>query len=323
MSISILNTEDWLGALRRSRGRIPGDYRAMYSSWWGGIVTSPELMILPIDDHIVHRGDGIFEAARIIDGAIFDLDSHLSRLTHSAEKLSLKMPWTLAQIKEICVATVAASGLREAALRLFVGRGPGSFSPNPYDCPEAQLYIVVTDFKAVPEEKYVQGVTAIISKVPQKPAFFSQIKSCNYLPNVLMKKESVDAGVDFSLGCDDLGRVLEGATENLALVSRGRIIVPKFDYTLRGTTLLATLDTLNASPIEGVSGVEFMDVNVAQLKSADEAFMVGTTLEVLPIVEVDGVRIGSGQPGPIARELRRRLRQEMFTNPKRRTVVPV
>ena len=323
MGVGILNSGDWLSALRQARGKVPGAYRAMYSSWCNGIVTAPELMVLPLDDHMVHRGDGIFEAARVIDGAIFDLDAHLLRLEHSAERISLKLPWSSALIKEICVATVVASTLKEAALRLFVSRGPGSFSPNPYESPQSQLYIVVTDFKPVAEAKYTNGVRAIISKVPQKPAFFSQIKSCNYLPNVLMKMESVDAGVDFSLGCDDAGRVLEGATENLALVdATGTILVPKFDYTLRGTTLLATLATLDAAPIAGVRGVEFADVDVPQLKAAREAFMIGTTLEVLPLVEVDGAPIGKGKPGPIAVELRRRLWIEMKTNSNRRTLVP-
>lgn len=324
MSVRILDSEDWLGALRQARRQVPGGYRAMYSSWCDGIVTSPELMVVPVDDHMVHRGDGIFEAARIVEGAFFDLEAHLLRLERSARQIALQMPWDLEKLKSLCLATAAAAKLKNAALRLFVGRGPGSFSPNPYESPESQLYIIITEFKPMPEDKYKDGVRAMFSRVPQKHPFFSQIKSCNYLPNVLMKKESVDAGVDFSLGLDSEGRILEGATENFALLAAdGRLMVPKFDYTLRGTTLLATLETLDEGMPAGVKCVDFCDFGAAAIGDAVEAFMVGTTLEVLPVVEVDGKPIGGGRPGPVAAELRRRLVRQMRESQKRRLEIPL
>lgn len=324
MSVRILDSEDWLVALRQARQKTAGNYRAMYSSWCDGIVTAPELMVIPVDDHMVHRGDGIFEAARVVDGAFFDLDAHLLRLERSARQIDLKLRWHHDELKELCVATGAAAKLKEAALRLFVGRGPGSFSPNPYESPESQLYIVITEFKPLPEERYKTGVRAMISKIPQKHPFFSQIKSCNYLPNVLMKKESVDAGYDFSLGIDSEGRILEGATENLAVLHRdGRLMVPKFDYTLRGTTLMATLEALEEQRLSGIDSVEFRDLGAGDFKHAAEAFMIGTTLEVLPVVEVDGQKIGTGKPGLVGAELRRRLQKQMRASAKHRTEIPL
>lgn len=321
MSVEVLSSEEWLVRLRQGRGQIPGAYRAMYSSWTRGIVTAPELMVVPLDDHMVHRGDGIFEAARVVDGAIFDLTAHLERLARSGQQIALELPHSLDEMKDICVATVRASGLRHATLRLFVGRGPGSFSPNPYECPAPQVYIVVTDFAAVTEESYRRGVRAMVSRVPQKHPFYAQIKSCNYLPNVLMKKESVDAGYDFSLGCDSSGYILEGATENLAMIdSKNRLLIPKFDYTLRGTTLLTLIRLIEKHQL-GIRSIEFINLKVSDLQAATEIFMVGTTLEVLPVVEVEDSKIGTGQPGPHAIELRRLLQADMEENPERRTPV--
>jgi 4-amino-4-deoxychorismate lyase len=323
MSVKLLTTEDWLVALRQARGQAPGPYRAMYSSWLRGIVTAPELMVVPVDDHMVHRGDGVFEAARVVSGAVFDLDPHLARMGRSAERIGLRPPFNTPDIRSICLQTVAASGLREAALRLFVSRGPGGFSPDPYESKGSQLYIIATDFKPVAETKYQSGVRAMVSKVPQKSPMYSQIKSCNYLPNVLMKKEAVDHGFDFSLGCDESGRILEGATENMAMLDQDGVLrIPKFDYTLRGTTLLAVLDTLERQPDASlVKGIEFCDLKLENLRRAREVFMIGTTIEVLPVVEIADFKIDTGRPGPVAVELRRRLQKEMTGNSERRAAV--
>jgi 4-amino-4-deoxychorismate lyase len=294
----------------------------MYSTWAGGIVTRPELMVLALDDHMVHRGDGVFEALRIVDGAVFDLKSHLNRLGNSARAIGLKLPLSQTDIAKRCIQTAKAAGLESAAIRIFVGRGPGSFSPNPYDSPKSQLYIAVTEYHALSEKKYKTGVRAATSRVPQKNGFFAQIKSCNYLPNVLMKAEAVDAGLDFCLGFDPDGKLLEGPTENIALIDReGRMLVPKFDYTLRGTTLITVIESLAREPLQAIRSVEMADIETDDLINAQEAFMVGTTLEVLPLVEFDGEKIGTGRPGPLAKILRERLQEEMRTNRARRHVV--
>ncbi|MGE0764343.1 MAG: aminotransferase class IV [Bdellovibrionales bacterium] len=314
MNPKVLDQKAWQKKLGEARAQTPGAYHAMYSSWWEGIVTDPALMLLPIDEHMVHRGDGIFEAARVVDGAFFDLHEHLARLERSAEQLALPLPYSLSQISQICVATAKAAGLTQAALRLFVGRGPGSFSPNPYDSKRSHLYVVITEFKPLPESTYQSGVRALISKIPQKDPFYSKIKSCNYLPNVLMKKEAVDAGVDFSLGCAADGTLYEGPTENLALLSaQGILQIPKFDYTLRGTTLMCLVEFLQKRPgqVALIKGVEFIDLKIQDLLAAREAFMIGTTLEVLPLVQVNQKPIGDGRPGPVAVELRRNLQMLM------------
>lgn len=313
MEFPILNRDQWAARLAESRINTGGRYFAMYSSWWGGFVQDPALMVIPIDDHMVHRGDGVFEALRAQKGRIFDIEGHLFRLKNSAEKIGLKLPSSVFEIGEICQAAVKLSGVDQVALRIFVGRGPGSFSPNPYDSKGSQLYVVATEFKAMNEKYYDEGASACVSAVPQKGAFFSQIKSCNYLMNVLMKKEAVDRGVDFSLGVSEEGILLEGPTENLAMVnSSGELVMPRFDHTLRGTTLIKVIELARKEPLPDQTKVRGeIDFRLSELLSAREVFMVGTTLEVLPVVKINDQLIGLGRPGPVARELRQRLQNAM------------
>lgn len=290
-------------------------YRAMYSSLYGGVVTDPAAMIVPVDDHMVHRGDGVFEAIRFTARQCYLLQPHVERLARSAQAISMTMPETIEKIAEHCEALremSGLSGLSEGMLRLFISRGPGDFSPNPYSTLGSQLYIVVTDFKPMPAEKYNQGATVRLSRMGVKPAPFAQIKSCNYLPNVLMKKESVDLGCDFVLGVNDDGHIAEGPTENVMIVSaKGDLVAPRFDYTLKGTTLLRAMEFAKAKEC-GVRAAIFDDLQVADFTNAKEIMMVGTTLGVLPVTEFQGQPVADGKPGAVARYLRARIEADIF-----------
>lgn len=285
----------------------------MYASYFDGLVTDPAAMFIPVDDHMVHRGDGIFEAARFHNGRVFDLEGHLARLMKSAELISLKMKWTIAEIANLVQAVVNKSPGEDGMLRIFVSRGYGDFSPNPYSTTGTQLIIVSMPFKSLPREKYEQGVSIMFSKVAWKPGFFAQVKSCNYLPNVLAKKESVDAGVDFSIGLNSEGYISEGPTENIMMLSADRVLVaPPFDYTLRGTTLLQVLDLARKMSSElNVKDVVSRPVTAVELASAAEVMMVGTTLGVLPVSQVAGKPVGSGRGGPVGLRLNEALSKLM------------
>jgi len=208
-----------------------------------------------------------------------------------------------------------------AALRLYVTRGPGGFSPSPAEVTGHQLYAVLTKFKPPADALYVNGVTAMFSTVRAKDAFWSQIKSCNYLQNVMMKKECLDRGFDFAVCKDEQGRLTEGSTENLLLLTPEReILVPKFDYTLRGTTVLEVMKIAEDLVKNGeVRGIRMADVKEDDLLRAEEAAFVGTTLGVLPVSSVEKRPIGSGKAGPIAAFLHQRLMEKMSTDPSLRT----
>lgn len=292
-------------------------YLAMYSSWLGGITLDPSLMLIPIDDHCFHRGDGVFEAIKVINGHIYLLEPHLARLQRSSEQIGLKWPHDLVKMREKIHAVVRAAGGVDSIIRLFLTRGPGGFTTNPYECLSAQLYIVVTKLQAYPEEKYKTGVTLQISQYPAKDPFFSQIKSCNYLPNVLMKKEAIDQKVDFVVSLDREGYLTESSTENIAMITQdGRFWVPQFHNTLRGTTLLRLMDLVRERKAElGITEVVERNLRVEDLKGARSVFLVGTTLDVLPVRSFAGLELNHDDHFKWTRNLREIIRLDQSRGP--------
>lgn len=303
MNLRLLGKED---VFSQSPGPWSSNYLSMYSSFLGGVVKDPTLMTIPIDDHIVHRGDGVFEVIKCVDGKIYQLDNHLKRLERSAVAISLPLPRYWEDIKTILIQTIRYGGERNCLIRLFVSRGPGGFTTNPFECPESHLYVIVTKILSYSEELYRRGVSVIVSSTPIKPSYFANIKTCNYLPNVLMKREAVISGADYSIALDESGFLTEGSTESLGVVSRDSILkFPRFDRTLKGITLSRACDLALTLVEKGIlKGVCFSDITKEEAYGAREIILLGTTFDILPVVRFDGHRIGQGSPGPVFNGLR-------------------
>ncbi len=313
--------EDAFRKLAASQAPQWPNYLGFYSSWLGGFFKEPWAMVIPMDDHGFHRGDGVFEAVRLHTGAYFDLQAHLKRLKNSASAIGMELPKTLPEIAQICVDLAKLCAAESGILRLYVTRGPGSFSPSPREVTGHQIYAAITKLTPPPADKYSKGVTAMFSTVEAKDPFWSQIKSCNYLQNVLMKRECLERGVDFAICLDPKGRLCEGSTENLMLLTaQGDLRVPKFDYTLRGTTVSLVLKLAEKLVAEGkIKSATVADLTRQDLIEAREAAFVGTTLGVLPIREADGTPIGGGKPGSVCEFLQGALMHEMSTSKDLRT----
>lgn len=281
----------------------------MYSSWYGGILKDPSLMMIPIDDHMVHRGDGVFEALKYIHGKVYLLDEHLDRMESSSKQIGMEWPVSRVQMKEIIHETLKAAQADLALIRLFISRGPGGFTANPYDAVGPQVYCVVTECKPFSEAKYQEGVRVGRSAIIPKDPFFATIKSCNYLPNVLMKKEAVDRKLDFTIGFDSAGFMTEGSTENIVLVnSQNELVRPTLKQILKGTTMMRALHLAQDLVQQGhLKGVLEKSLNEKDLLSAKEVMMIGTTLDVLPVTYFEGQKVGDGQVGFVAKTLRRYL----------------
>ncbi|MCF8038270.1 MAG: aminotransferase class IV [Desulfohalobiaceae bacterium] len=292
------------------------NYRAMYSSWLGGIVTDPALMVIPVDDHMVHRGDGVFEALKCVRGKIYLLEEHLNRLHTSAEMIQLERPLSQEDLKDAILQTIRASGVSDCVIRLYISRGPGDFSPRPDQSIGSQLYIVITDEKPKSPEKYEKGCLVLTSSIPVKKTFFANVKSCNYLPNVLMKKEAVDAGVDYTISIDEKGFIGEGGTENIGIISQeNEFLVPGFDRILRGTTLVRIMDLARELVDQGeLKGIRQTGLKPEDAYQAREMLIFGTTTGVLPAVLYDGRTIGTGKPGKFQRLFQKLLTEDMTGN---------
>lgn len=300
MPIPIFTESEIFEHLAATQNPFFEDYYAFYSSWFGGIVKNPRLMLLPIDDHMVHRGDGVFEAIKVTGRSVYLLDEHLQRLFTSAEKIALKSPFNMEKIKEVTLATLRAADQNDALIRIFLSRGPGNFSVNPYDSIAPQLYIIITKPKPPVAEKYQRGVCIGKSAVPAKSAWMAQIKSCNYLHNVLMKKEAVDRNLDFVIALDEADHVTESATENMMIVDQDGVLVhPPLANILKGTMMLRACELAEKDGFKVVA----RPIPLPELTSAREVMMAGTTLNVLPVVQFEGQIIGDGKPGFVSKKL--------------------
>ncbi len=312
----ILSEEQAIQRLKQRPRPWAKDYLAMYSSQAGGIVTEPWLMCVPLDDHMVHRGDGVFEATKCVAGRIYQFQRHLERLARSAASIQLELPLALEELEALAVAVVRAGGQPECMVRLYVSRGPGGFTTNPFECPEPGVYVMVGKPHPLPDQAYERGVQIGISQVPSKSGFFASVKSCNYLPNVLLKREALNKGWDFAIGLDESGRVAEGSTENIGLVDdKGRLLLPPPVHILEGITARRAMELARDMVAEGLlRAVEHRPLAVEDLRRASEVMLFGTTLDVLPVTRLEGQPLGSGRPGPVARELLKRLRHDILHN---------
>ncbi|MEW6265234.1 MAG: aminotransferase class IV [Thermodesulfobacteriota bacterium] len=294
------------------------NYLAMYSSQWGGLVTDPVLMTVPIDDHLVHRADGVFDVFKCVNGLAYCFKRHMERLERSAAAIGLVPPPDFARIEDIVRAAVRAGGRKDVTVRIMVSRGPGGFTTNPYECPASQLYVMVTVLKNPPPEAYERGVSIVSAPVPIKHTFFANIKSCDYLGNVLIKKAAVEAGVDYAMIWDEQGYLAEGSNENILLVSPDReLLTPEFDRVLKGVTARRVMELAeNLVREKLLSAIRTARIDRPTAADSREVFLSGTTLDVLPVSRWDDRPVGDGRPGPVARRLLTLMRDDMARNPE-------
>jgi 4-amino-4-deoxychorismate lyase len=319
----VLSPTEAIGQLRALRSRQPVKFHAFYSSQLGGIVTDPALMVIPFDDHMVHRGHGIFDTAAIVNGKIYDVEAHLDRFLRSAGLSKLALPCSREEMRELIVRTTAASGQRDGSIRYWISAGPGSLGLAPAAGAEPGFFVMIFGGLAYPESWLTDGLRVMTTTYPIKPPLYAITKSTNYLPNVLMQMEAQEAGVDNGVFVDEDGNVGESSNMNVAFVSEGGVLQhPKFDHILSGCTSLRLLELARRQVGSLLSGVEVRDIPVAEARGAREMLLIGSSVKVAPIVEWDSKPIGDGRPGPVAKALRELLTRDMREGKDRLLDVP-
>ncbi len=289
--IPVLDTDDYVARLL-SRER-PGEagILAFYEHRVGAVCRNPRLMLMPLDDHLAHRGDGIFESMKYLHRRIYQLDAHLERMRRSAAGLYLAPPCAWERMREIIVEVARAGGEANGSIRVLVGRGPGGFGIDPAECPEPSLYVAAYRFTPKP--------TAFRSTIPAKQGYLARIKNANYLPNVLMTREAHERGMDVPFSFDEEGCLAETAIANVALVDEtGTLVVPEFTNALAGTTVLRAVELA-----QGELPVSFRKILV-----------LGTSSDCVAVVAYEGRPVGEGRPGPVSRRLRALLQADLLEN---------
>ena len=309
----ILTADEVVSQLRALRARQPVTYRAFYSSQLGGIVTDPALMVLPFDDHMVHRGHGIFDTAGLVGGKIYDLEAHLDRFLLSAERSKLRLPGPRADMRDIIIRTTAASGRRDGSIRYWLSSGPGSLDLTPAAGAEPGFFVMVFDGLSYPERWYTEGLKVMTTTYPIKAPLYAITKATNYLPNVLMQMEAKEGGFDNGVFIDADGHVGESSNMNVAFVTPARVLVhPTFDHILAGCTSLRLLELARALVDRGrLAGVEVRDIAAAEARASREMVLLGSSIKVAPVVQWDADVIGDGTPGPVSKALLQLLDEDM------------
>lgn len=287
----------------------PGSERilAFYDSRANLICGDGRLLFIPLDDHLCHRGDGLFESMAFRGGKIFALGEHMARLKAGAGFIGLEPPLPWGQVEGLVLRVAAASGAVNGDLRLFLGRGAGGFGLSPHECPMASLYIVALAQDLPDENFYEKGLSAISSAIPPKQDYLARIKNTSYLPNVLMAAEAAKKGVDIAISFDAKGNLGESAVANVAIVDeKGCFRSPRLDGILQGTTLLAAME-LAKSRMPVAQG----PISREEMKSAREILLLTSSTMCVPVTVFDGSTVGDGKRGPVAAWLKEALLERM------------
>ena len=258
-------------------------------------------------DHGYLYGDGIFEGIRAYNGRVFRLDEHLDRLYESARTIMLQIPLAKVQMREAVLETLRRNGLREGYIRLVISRGPGDLGLDPRKCPQATVVVIAENIQLYPQEAYTRGLRAITTTTRKiRPDMLSpQVKSLNYLGNILARIEVNQAGADEGIMLNADGYVTECTADNIFIVHRGELWTPPaFLGILKGITRDTVLELARAMEMRAQERVFTMH----DVYTADECFLTGTAAEVAPVVEVDGRAIGDGKPGAVTKRLNEAFR---------------
>lgn len=253
-------------------------------------------------DHGFLYGDGVFEGIRAYNGVIFKLDEHLKRLYGMAKALLLEIPLTIEEMKEKVIETVRINNLKDAYIRLVVSRGKGDLGLDPYKCSKPTVVIIADKITLYPETMYQNGLKIISSTYRRNSiqALDPQIKSLNYLNNILAKIEAVKAGYPEALILNQEGYVAECTGDNVFIVSNGILFTPPSAVGALGGITRATV--IEIAKQLGIT-VEEKYFSLFNVYTADECFLTGTAAEAIPVVEVDHRVIGNGKPGPVTNKI--------------------
>lgn len=260
-------------------------------------------------DHGFLYGDGVFEGIRVYDCLIFKLKEHIDRLFESAHSIMLPIKLSKEKMIEATVETLKANNLKDAYIRLIISRGEGDLGLDPRKCKGNETIVIITDRIALyPEKLYREGMEIItvptIRNIPE--ALNPQIKSLNYLNNILAKIEAVNCGFEEALMLDHLGYIAECTGDNIFVVEKGGLYTPpQCMGTLRGITRDAVLGIARKLKIPTHEHV----LTRHELYNSSECFLTGTAAEIIPVVKVDGRAIGEGAPGKITKLLRQEFKK--------------
>ncbi len=274
--------------------------------WLNDQLVDKDQAKISVFDHGLLYGDGIFEGIRVYNSKIFEFDAHIKRLYQSAKAIRLVIPMDADTLKDAVSQTVVANDIENGYIRLIITRGIGDLGLDPLICKDAGIIVIADYIQLYPEEFYEKGLTVISgTTIRNHPMSLPpQIKSLNYLNNILAKIEAIDAGAAEVIMYNHEGFVAEASGDNVFIVRDGIIYTPPVEAgSLEGITRDVVI---RLATKENITVIE-KNLTRCDLYVADEFFLTGTAAEVIGIVKIDGRIIGDGKPGATTRLLREKF----------------
>ena len=268
----------------------------------GNLVDEKDAKI-SVFDHGYLYGDGAFEGIRSYNCLVFKLKEHIDRLYESAHTIMMDISLSKKQMLDAAIKTLKANTLKEAYIRLVVSRGEGELGLDPRKCQGNQTVVIITDkIVLYPKSLYQKGMDIItVPTVRNNPeALNPQLKSLNYLNNILAKIEAINSGYQEALMLNHLGYVAECTGDNIFMIKDGALCTPpQCMGILRGITRDTVLGIARKAKIPTHEHIFTRHA----LYNSDECFLTGTAAEIIPVVKIDGRKIGDAEPGKVTKQI--------------------
>jgi branched-chain amino acid aminotransferase len=274
----------------------------MRTVWLNGNAERPETAVISVYDRGFLYGDSVFETLRTYGGRPFALRAHMARLARSAERVVLSLPIPQDAMAAEVEKAAAMAGNDESYLRVMLTRGKGPLNLDPDTAERPNRIIFVEPLVVPPAETYERGIGVVLFRTARAAdgTAAAGAKVANYLTSLLALHDARLRGASEALVVDGLGRVLEGTTSNVFVVSAGKLVTPPEESGILAGITRAYL--LAIAPLAGIA-VEIGDIAEPALFQADEIFICSSIREVVPVVRVEGRPVGDGTPGPVTRTL--------------------
>ncbi|MBT7324455.1 MAG: hypothetical protein HN855_04790 [Anaerolineae bacterium] len=273
----------------------------------GKLLSYPDATISPLDRGFT-LGDGLFETMRVHQGEIIRLSKHLTRLRRGAKVIALPLPWSDAEFAQAVLQTLDVNHLQDAFIRLTVSRGVPSKRGLLMDeaTTKPSLIIQCGEFFGYPIALYERGVHAIISTIRRNEhSPLANIKSLNYLDNILARREADAQGADDALLLNTAGELACASAANLFFVQDKNLITPPLSAgVLPGT--MRNFVMREIAPRNGLI-VQERRIKPNEIEKMDEAFLTNTLMGIMPLTSIDGQFVKSGKPGFVTSSLRKIL----------------
>ena len=271
----------------------------------GNFVDESEAKV-SVFDHGFLYGDGVFEGIRAYNRKVFKLREHMERLYESAKAIDLQIPISMDEFQKKVIELCRLNNLNDAYLRPIASRGVGDLGLDPRKCGKPTVLIVEKEMKPLLGEGDMKLIT-VFWRRNAPDALSPNIKSLNYLNNILGKLEANRHGANDCIFLDREGYVSEGTGENLFMVKKGVIVTPPTLTNLKGITRNVIAEIARSKGYE----VREDRVSLFDVYNADEVFLCGTAAEIAPVSSIDGRTIGLGKTGKITSEIKEAYMQKV------------